>query len=64
MTCKAVLRVVNWRKLQKVGVDLNITSFVYQELSAEEMEKVMASVFPEESVLSWNLLSGGLFNTT
>lgn len=43
---------------------MNKKSFVYQELSADEICAVMDSVFGQEPVLDYHLLAGGLFNTT
>lgn len=43
---------------------MNSQSSLYLELTEKELRTVMASVFPEEAVQSYHLLSGGLFNTT
>ena len=43
---------------------MNEQSILYRELTEPELTAIMASVFPEESIQSYNLLSGGLFNTT
>ena len=43
---------------------MNEGSSLYQELTEPELMAIMASVFPNESVQSYHLLTGGLFNTT
>ena len=43
---------------------MNSQSCLYRELTEPELRSVMASVFPNEPVRSFHLLSGGLFNTT
>lgn len=43
---------------------MNAQSSLYRELTEEELRSVISSVFPNESVQSYSLLSGGLFNTT
>lgn len=43
---------------------MNTQSNLYRELTREEVMRIMAAVFPSETVESYGLLSGGLFNTT
>lgn len=43
---------------------MNKQSVLYQELTQEELLRIMAAVFPGEQVTDFHLLSGGLFNTT
>ena len=43
---------------------MNKQSSLYQELNHAELLSIMASVFPQEKVTDYHLLSGGLFNTT
>lgn len=43
---------------------MNAQSSLYQELTESELTAIMASVFPDEPVISYHLLTGGLFNTT
>ena len=43
---------------------MNKQSSLYQELNHAELLRIMASVFPQEKVTDYHLLSGGLFNTT
>lgn len=43
---------------------MNRSSRLFKELTAEELTAVIHSVFPDEPVLSFHLLTGGLFNTT
>lgn len=43
---------------------MNDQSILYRELTEPELTAIMTSVFPEEPVQSYRLLSGGLFNTT
>lgn len=43
---------------------MNRKSFVYQELTENEIHAVIDSAFHGEKILEYGLLSGGLFNTT
>ena len=43
---------------------MNEQSKLYRELTEPELHAIIASVFPEESLQTYHLLSGGLFNTT
>ena len=43
---------------------MNRSSRLFQELTEQELTAVIHSVFPDESVVSYRLLTGGLFNTT
>ena len=43
---------------------MNKQSVLYQELTQEELLRIMTAVFPGEQVTGFHLLSGGLFNTT
>lgn len=43
---------------------MNAQSSLYQELTEPELTSIMASVFPDEPVKAYHLLTGGLFNTT
>lgn len=43
---------------------MNDQSSLYRELTEPELHSVIASVFPGETLNTYHLLSGGLFNTT
>lgn len=43
---------------------MDSASSLFQELTQEELLRIMVSVFPGEQVTDYHLLSGGLFNTT
>lgn len=43
---------------------MNMQSSLYKELTRDQVASIMEAVFPGETVSSYTLLSGGLFNTT